>query len=217
MCPNPSRARVTIQVQREPHISQRTSFKSFVMKLSGCLVLCGLALVVAAPLEPAVASADATPVPIVAQLEEFDEKGGYKYSFESGNGIKVEGSSFVKTIPFRRTKENADLKDAPTNEEIQVLEGSYSYIAPDGSMISLKYIADENGFQPIGDHLPTPPPVPEAIQRSLAAVSEVETIQPVAQASDALSVRIQPDLKTIEEAVEPKEEKIELPVEEATK
>ena len=33
-------------------------------------------------------------------------------------------------------------------QEIQVAEGSVSYKAPDGTPISLSYVADENGFQP---------------------------------------------------------------------
>ena len=41
---------------------------------------------------------------------------------------------------------------------------SYQYYAPEGELISLKYLADENGFQPEGDHLPTPPPIPEVKQ-----------------------------------------------------
>ena len=47
------------------------------------------------------------------------------------------------------------------------MQGSYSYTGPDGITVSLTYTADENGFVPQGDHLPTPPPIPEAILRSL--------------------------------------------------
>lgn len=36
----------------------------------------------------------------------------------------------------------------------QVAIGGYSYTAPDGQLISLKYKADSNGFVPEGDHLP---------------------------------------------------------------
>lgn len=61
---------------------------------------------------------------------------------------------------------------SPTGEQeerdIIVQTGSYSYPSPDGTIITVTYVADENGFQPLGDHLPTPPPIPQEIVSSLA-------------------------------------------------
>lgn len=51
--------------------------------------------------------------------------------------------------------------------DVIVQTGSYSYIAPDGTVISVHYVADENGFQAFGDHLPVSPPIPEPILNAL--------------------------------------------------
>ncbi|CAG9795955.1 unnamed protein product [Diatraea saccharalis] len=70
---------------------------------------------------------------------------GFEYSFDTSNGIHAD--------------ENGTATDGVK------ATGSYSYTGDDGKVYSIVYTADENGFQPHGDHLPTPPPVPEAIQR----------------------------------------------------
>lgn len=41
------------------------------------------------------------------------------------------------------------------------MQGSYSYTSPEGKPITVTYIADELGFRAEGNHLPTPPPIPE--------------------------------------------------------
>ncbi|CAD7004131.1 flexible cuticle protein 12 [Ceratitis capitata] len=98
------------------------------------LALCGLiAFAFAAPLDD---SAN-------AQILRYDNENiadGYKFGYETSDGVT--------------RQEEAELKNVGTEQEAIVIRGSVSWVAPDGQTYTLNYIADENGFQPIGDHLP---------------------------------------------------------------
>ncbi|XP_047517092.1 pupal cuticle protein 36-like [Pieris napi] len=72
---------------------------------------------------------------------------GFSYEYETSNGIR------------------ADASGVATNG-VQS-QGSFSYKGDDGQDYSITYTADENGYQPRGAHLPTPPPIPEEILKSL--------------------------------------------------
>lgn len=78
------------------------------------------------------------------------------FSFEAANGIKASEQGVLKKAT------------GPDAQDSIAASGQVSYTAPDGTPINLVYTADENGFVPTGDHLPTPPPVPEAIQKAVA-------------------------------------------------
>ena len=55
------------------------------------------------------------------------------YSYETANGIKAE-----ETGTLKKTTD----KDNP---EVIVAQGSYSYTDPDGKLISVTYVADDEG------------------------------------------------------------------------
>ncbi len=80
-------------------------------------------------------SAQKPPIPILKYDSKLNHDGSYQYSYETGNGIQAAEQGYVK---------NAGSKD----NEIQVAEGYFQYTGDDGIPISLKYVADENGFQP---------------------------------------------------------------------
>lgn len=93
-------------------------------------------------------------------------------SFETGNQIKQQATGYHKTVLVPRLRSDGSKSDEYDTADVIVQTGSYSYIAPDGTLISVSYIADENGFQPIGDHLPTPHPIPEQIQHVISAAQQ---------------------------------------------
>ncbi|XP_021192240.2 pupal cuticle protein 20 [Helicoverpa armigera] len=79
--------------------------------------------------------------------------GTYHFDYETGNGISAHESG-------------APRAQGPEGLAVTA-EGGFSFKTPDGQQISLTYTADENGFHPVGPHLPTPPPIPEEILRSI--------------------------------------------------
>ncbi|EFA03209.1 endocuticle structural glycoprotein ABD-4 [Tribolium castaneum] len=87
--------------------------------------------------------------PIVRQDAEVNPDGTHSYLYETGNGIYEDQQGFPK---------------GPDNQAVQ---GQFQYQSPEGQIIRLVYTADENGFRPQGDHLPTPPPIPPEIQKAL--------------------------------------------------
>ncbi|XP_055598616.1 endocuticle structural glycoprotein SgAbd-2-like isoform X2 [Uranotaenia lowii] len=104
-------------------------------------------------------------VPITSYNNDVSYDGSYAYSYTTGDGQQQQAQGYLK---------NPGLKDL----EAQAVQGSYSYTSPEGQQITVTYIADENGFRAEGAHLPTPPPIPEAIQKSLALIAAT---QPVSQ------------------------------------
>ncbi|XP_050663752.1 endocuticle structural glycoprotein ABD-4-like [Leptidea sinapis] len=105
------------------------------------------------------------PIPIVRQEQIINPDGSYKWNYETGNGIAAEEEGFIKNL-------------GNPEQEAQSVQGQYQYTAPDGQVIQLQYIADENGFQPRGAHIPTSPPIPEDIQRALDYLATLPTPAP---------------------------------------
>lgn len=99
-------------------------------------------------------------IPITSYKNEVSHDGSYQYSYSTGNGIKAGESGY--------------LKNRGTQQQAQVAQGSYSYTAPNGQLIEVRYIADELGFRAEGNHIPTPPPIPRAIAESLKLIAKTQ-------------------------------------------
>ena len=66
------------------------------------------------------------------------------FSFETENGIYA--------------SESGKPVEGYGDEESYDVNGQFSYTGPDGVVYKVVYVADANGFQPQGAHLPTPVP-----------------------------------------------------------
>ncbi|CAD7012867.1 larval cuticle protein 4 [Ceratitis capitata] len=51
------------------------------------------------------------------------------------------------------------------------IKGDYSYVSPEGENIAVSYVADESGYHPQSELLPTAPPTPAAILKALEYIA----------------------------------------------
>ncbi|XP_023016207.2 uncharacterized protein isoform X1 [Leptinotarsa decemlineata] len=117
-------------------------------------------------------------IPIIRFDKEQSEDGSYRASYETGNNIFAEEEGYIKNLG-----PDPDAEGETLNAQVQ--QGSYSYTAPDGTIITVKYTADETGFHATGDHLPTPPPVSPEVQKGLELIYAGIRAQEEANAREA--------------------------------
>ncbi|XP_042856743.1 cuticle protein AMP1A-like [Penaeus japonicus] len=89
----------------------------------------------------------------------IEDDGRYNFDVETANGIVMSEAG------------------SPTGLEGAINSaGSFSYTAPDGTPVVVKYVADENGFQPQSDLLPVAPafphPIPQFVLDQIAFAAE---------------------------------------------
>ncbi|XP_058976704.1 larval cuticle protein 65Ag1-like [Musca domestica] len=67
----------------------------------------------------------------------------FQYAYATSDGTEAEAQG--------------QLKNVGSEDEAISVKGSYSFVADDGQTYTVTYVADENGFQPQGAHLPVAP------------------------------------------------------------
>ncbi|XP_042218191.1 cuticle protein AMP1A-like [Homarus americanus] len=109
-------------------------------------------------------------VPILRDDRVHEEDGRYNLHVETGNGIVLSQSGSP---------------DGPDGAVVKA--GSYSYTAPDGTLVDVKFVADENGFQPQSDVLPVAPafphPIPQFVLDQIAFAAEEDAARARAEAA----------------------------------
>ncbi|KAK3858353.1 hypothetical protein Pcinc_035455 [Petrolisthes cinctipes] len=81
------------------------------------------------------------PLAIVKDERQNTGDGNFNYDFETENGIVV---NVVGNL-------------GPQGQNMQ---GGFRFPLPDGTLAEVRYVANENGFQPESSLLPTPHPLP---------------------------------------------------------
>ncbi|XP_069942946.1 cuticle protein AMP1B-like [Cherax quadricarinatus] len=78
----------------------------------------------------------------VNDVRSDDGNGNFKHEFETSNRLYSQNTG------------------TPGSAGQSNMQGSFRFTLPDGTITEVSFIADENGYQPQSDHLPTPHPLP---------------------------------------------------------
>ncbi|TDG50801.1 hypothetical protein AWZ03_002790 [Drosophila navojoa] len=84
-------------------------------------------------------------VPITAYQNDLNLDGSFSYGYAAADGTTAQAQGYVKNLGYGE------------GVEAQVIQGSYSYTSPEGTPITVRYIADENGFRAEGTGIPATP------------------------------------------------------------
>ncbi|XP_066156450.1 endocuticle structural glycoprotein ABD-4-like [Euwallacea fornicatus] len=98
------------------------------------------------------------PVPILQQNQEINPDGSFKWNYQSEDGSSQ--------------NQQGQLKQVGTEEAGEVVQGSASWIDPEGGAHQISYVADENGYKPSSADLPVAPEIPQAIVRALEWIAD---------------------------------------------
>lgn len=94
--------------------------------------------------------------------------------------LKTEFSAFTKlNVTFYRyetdngiaAQEQGNIQPQGPEQAIKSVTGQFQFLTPENEQIQISYVADENGYQPTGNAIPTPPPIPLAIQKALEYIA----------------------------------------------
>ncbi|XP_064093892.1 cuticle protein AMP1A-like [Macrobrachium nipponense] len=103
-------------------------------------------------------------VAILRDDRDRDDLGRYSVNVETANGIALQDSGSP---------------DGPKGAV--VASGSFSYTSPEGIPVHVRYVADENGFQPQSDLLPVAPefphPIPQFVLDQIAFAAQEDARQ----------------------------------------
>ncbi|KAH8406833.1 hypothetical protein KR222_005515 [Zaprionus bogoriensis] len=102
-----------------------------------------VAFVALACLAIAVHGAPPAAAPQEAQVLRFDsdvQPESYKFAVETSDG--------------KSHQEEGQLKHLGPDHDALAVRGFYTYLGDDGQTYTVNYVADENGYQPEGAHLP---------------------------------------------------------------
>ncbi|XP_019769006.1 cuticle protein CP14.6 [Dendroctonus ponderosae] len=78
----------------------------------------------------------------------------YILRYDANLGLPTGFSYAVQTSDGFNNAVIGEVKNQDTQEESLAVEGQYSYVGDDGKTYTVYYKADENGFQPSGEHIP---------------------------------------------------------------
>ena len=124
------------------------------------------------------------PIGIVRSENTGVNDGRYHYSYETENGISQDVSGEMKMVD-----------DNP----VYVMQGSYSYIGPNGQTYTVDWYADETGYHPSAPHLPRSvqpihPEVAEAVKAQLEFAAQEEAAAAAASNNNLVFAAPEDDL-----------------------